>query len=60
MAINNRVNAIPDLMPEANKFTTFGDKKIIKKRGNMYIKWLLDFIFTAHIPKQINEIVKAI
>ena len=35
MAINNRVNAIPDLMPEAYKFTTFGDMKTIKKRGNI-------------------------
>ena len=35
VAIKNIVNAIPDLTPEANKFMTFGVKKIIKKSGNI-------------------------
>ena len=29
MAINKKINAIPDLMPEANKFTTFGAFKLV-------------------------------
>ena len=34
MASNKKANAIADLMPEENKKMTFGEKKIIKNRGN--------------------------
>ena len=49
IAINNKVNAIPDLIAEENKTVTSGKNKIINKKGSIERKYFLDLASDIHI-----------